>query len=283
MERRDAWIKSTTRKAAAVAPVKAPTVDETRTEQNAARKIVAASPSTGTVKTPTKPGITGEIAPLKPQSVLANAGKVMAAPASSAPSTKPTYKTIQVENPEYTAWRSAQAKANSALVGIHDREEDRIAALNAPKVAPNVPPAPARFIEKRVLVAPQPMSRPVATDTSGLYRIRSGDTLGAISKRSGVSVAELARINGIADPNKIVAGQSIRLRANGAAVPLSAAPKASTGSTAARSAAAKSTTSAPTVVKGSSTGRDYVVGRVYVNGQGVKKKLMPDGKFVTVH
>ncbi len=52
------------------------------------------------------------------------------------------------------------------------------------------------------------------------YKIKSGDTLGKIAARNGMSVSELARLNGIADPNKIRAGQVIQLSA--AAAPQSA-------------------------------------------------------------
>lgn len=41
------------------------------------------------------------------------------------------------------------------------------------------------------------------------YKIKSGDTLGAISKRTGVSIDELARLNNIADVNKIRAGDTL--------------------------------------------------------------------------
>jgi len=45
------------------------------------------------------------------------------------------------------------------------------------------------------------------------YKIKSGDTLGKIAARNGMTVKELARLNGIADPNKIRAGQVIKLSA----------------------------------------------------------------------
>lgn len=43
------------------------------------------------------------------------------------------------------------------------------------------------------------------------YIIQPGDTLGAIAKRNNTSVEELARLNGIADPNRIKAGSPIDL------------------------------------------------------------------------
>lgn len=43
------------------------------------------------------------------------------------------------------------------------------------------------------------------------YTIKSGDTLSAIAKRYNVSVQQLAQANGIADPNKIYAGKTIKI------------------------------------------------------------------------
>lgn len=44
------------------------------------------------------------------------------------------------------------------------------------------------------------------------YTVKRGETLSGISQRSGVSVEELQRINGITDPTKLQIGQTIRLR-----------------------------------------------------------------------
>ena len=51
------------------------------------------------------------------------------------------------------------------------------------------------------------------------YKVKKGETLSGISQRSGVSVDELKRINGINDPTKLQAGQTIKLRGNGSAKP----------------------------------------------------------------
>lgn len=52
------------------------------------------------------------------------------------------------------------------------------------------------------------MSADIATDP---YLVKSGDTLGAIARRSGKSVHELMRLNGIRVANRISVGQSIYL------------------------------------------------------------------------
>jgi len=43
------------------------------------------------------------------------------------------------------------------------------------------------------------------------YKIKSGDTLGAIARRLGTTVKKLAELNGIKDVNKIRAGAALRL------------------------------------------------------------------------
>ena len=58
--------------------------------------------------------------------------------------------------------------------------------------------------------------------SAATYTIRSGDTLGGIAQRQGVSTAALARANGIDDPNRIYAGQVLTIP--GTASPAAAAP-----------------------------------------------------------
>lgn len=43
------------------------------------------------------------------------------------------------------------------------------------------------------------------------YLVRRGDTLGSIAKRSGQSIAELQRLNGLRDPHRLQAGQTLYL------------------------------------------------------------------------
>ncbi|MFL6116768.1 MAG: LysM peptidoglycan-binding domain-containing protein [Catenulispora sp.] len=65
--------------------------------------------------------------------------------------------------------------------------------------APTPPPAPP---------APAPPSPPA---TGGTYTVHSGDTLSGIAAKFGTTVAALVALNGIANPNLIYAGQTLRL------------------------------------------------------------------------
>lgn len=57
----------------------------------------------------------------------------------------------------------------------------------------------------------------VAADAAQTYRVRPGDTLGVIARRTGVSERQLMVINGLSDRHRIVAGQTLRLRQGGSA------------------------------------------------------------------
>ena len=63
-----------------------------------------------------------------------------------------------------------------------------------------------------------------AAATDRVVVVQPGDTLSEIALRNGLSVAELSVLNGISDPNRIYAGQ--RLRLTGAAAAVTATPSA---------------------------------------------------------
>jgi LysM repeat protein len=60
--------------------------------------------------------------------------------------------------------------------------------------------------------------------TGGSYIVKSGDTLSEIAARNNTTVAKLQELNNIVDPNKIFAGQAIKLPGSAAAPTAQAAP-----------------------------------------------------------
>ena len=58
--------------------------------------------------------------------------------------------------------------------------------------------------------APTPVPEPIPAGAE-TYTVRMGDTLSQIASRSGRTVNELARLNGIANPSQIYVGQVLRL------------------------------------------------------------------------
>jgi LysM repeat protein len=92
-----------------------------------------------------------------------------------------------------------------------------------PSVSPRPvfqPPAPVR---------PEPaMTEPL---TGSSYTVQKGDSLSVIAKRFGVSAREIAEINNLKDPNKIVVGQKLSMPGHASAEPKpadAAKPKAVT-------------------------------------------------------
>ncbi|WP_289000273.1 TIGR02594 family protein [uncultured Psychrobacter sp.] len=55
-------------------------------------------------------------------------------------------------------------------------------------------------------------NRPDSLKNQTHYKVKKGETLSDISQRSGVSVEQLKRMNGITDPTTLQAGQTIKLR-----------------------------------------------------------------------
>lgn len=70
---------------------------------------------------------------------------------------------------------------------------------------------------------PATLSAKPATPADATYTVKSGDTLSAIAAKYGTTYQELAKINGIADPNKIYPGQVLKLTGSTSAA---SAPKA---------------------------------------------------------
>jgi len=73
-----------------------------------------------------------------------------------------------------------------------------------------IPPQPVAGQANLVAAPPIPHPVPVKPDVQ-TYVIRKGDTLTKIAKRLGTTVKALALANGIKNPNKIIAGRTLRI------------------------------------------------------------------------
>lgn len=95
----------------------------------------------------------------------------------------------------------------SGLVGHEDTENGR----KTGKWDPNKQTFPWDWLIEQIRAGlslnPPPQEEPM----SNAYIVQTGDTLGAIAKRFNTTVAELVRINGIANPNVIPAGMLLLL------------------------------------------------------------------------
>ena len=84
-------------------------------------------------------------------------------------------------------------------------------AVTACGGAGSAPPVTPNAGDELVIVTPTPGTPPVAdTQTPARrYVVAEGDTLSGIAARFGVTEEALQTANGVADPNRLVAGQEL--------------------------------------------------------------------------
>jgi len=109
----------------------------------------------------------------------------------------------------------------SDLVALNPALRDDVAAgrLLVPPTYPLRVPAGTRAEFTRAL-SRLPESRKRDRQLGTTYRVRRGDTLGAIARRFGTSVAALQRANGITRPDRLQIGQTLEVRTGGSWSPL---------------------------------------------------------------
>ncbi|MEU8886749.1 N-acetylmuramoyl-L-alanine amidase [Streptomyces sp. NPDC048442] len=109
---------------------------------------------------------------------------------------------VQVEAMERAAAAVCRAHgwSSRSVIGHREWSDDKV----DPKGQPFT-----NLADFREDVADRLKRRP---STPSTYTVRSGDTLGAIAKKHGTTVAALVRLNGIKDPDRIAVGQTIRLK-----------------------------------------------------------------------
>lgn len=135
-------------------------------------------------------------------------------------------------NPEYKS-NPGLVRAG-ATIKLPGAINPTVETPTTPSVSPVTPqvttPAPTQTVTPTPTVSPvtptqtatppQTVTPPVAPkvvppnaqQTGGMYNVAQGDTLSAIALKNGKTVAQLAALNNIADPNKIKVGQQIKLQ-----------------------------------------------------------------------
>ncbi|MBI2939735.1 MAG: LysM peptidoglycan-binding domain-containing protein [Chloroflexi bacterium] len=83
-----------------------------------------------------------------------------------------------------------------------------------------------RLSPAQAVQAPAPEPARSAATGATLHVVQVGETLGAIADRYGVSADAVARLNDLADPNRLVVGQSLRLPARGGSAAASSTVRA---------------------------------------------------------
>lgn len=128
----------------------------------------------------------------------------------------------------------ASANGLSIKDVIHPGQRLRIPSTRAniaTKVAPVVKKTTTPVPAKTASVAKKTPTK-TAVPASAHYTIRPGDTLSAIARSHGTTVAALASLNKITNPSRIYAGQRIMLSASASShTPARTAPKPSKAST----------------------------------------------------
>ena len=195
-----------------VTPAAPVSANQNLTDARAEQRVVTRAPVEAPVAAPVvkSPAIAaGAVAAAPAASVVAKPAAV--APTPTAPLAAPG-----------AGLTAAQRNAMSSLAGT-----------GLSTVAP-IAPAPTAIVAPVQAVQPITVTRtPKTTEkiTGDSYTVRSGDTLSSIAARSGMTVQQLAAANGIANPNNIQAGQTIKLSSTSSntSAPV-AAPKASSSS-----------------------------------------------------
>ena len=75
----------------------------------------------------------------------------------------------------------------------------------------NTSPIPNQTQNPNPVQPTTPTQTPAKTSSTTDYKIKSGDTLSAIASRNKTTVAALAKLNKISDPNKIYAGKTLKI------------------------------------------------------------------------
>lgn len=200
----------------------------------------------------------------------------------AAPTATPKPVSKSIVNPAYAEWEAKYgdgSQVQTAATGA-PITKNQMAAMNAltglstPAPAAAAPPPPPKMITVTT-AAPVPATRPntLKPITGGGYTIQAGDTLSSIAARTGQSVNTLASLNGITDPNRIVAGNTLRLSGVATTPPASTTTTRPASSSGSSSSLAKNAVLKPTgagTFQTSNTKQTLKVGQKVQTSTGIK-------------
>ena len=129
------------------------------------------------------------------------------------------------------ATRSYTVRAGDTLSGIaarHGMSPERLASLNGTSTSSFIHPGQKLRVSG---TAAKPAKRPAARTSSARHTVRAGETLSGIADKYRMSIARLAKINGISTRSFIHPGQKLKVSGSApkAATKKSSTPKPSTG------------------------------------------------------
>jgi LysM repeat protein len=128
--------------------------------------------------------------------------------AEGAPLDEDAQATAMIATSNARATQTAQA-----AIAPDTSEETPVSPLITPTVAPTaIPPTAVPPTAVPATAAPAPTTPPTGEVT---YVVRRGDTLYSIARRYGTTVEAIATANGIANPNQIRVGQTLKIYVSG--------------------------------------------------------------------
>jgi LysM repeat protein len=122
------------------------------------------------------------------------------------------------EMPDQTAiFKTAQANSATAQAA---RDAATAVPPTSPELTPTAPPptvVPTAAPTQVPTVAPAPTTPPGGGMVT--YVVQRGDTLYSLARRYGTTVEAIASANGIANPNQIKVGQTLKIPTSGSPIP----------------------------------------------------------------
>lgn len=124
---------------------------------------------------------------------------------------EPSAAMVASVNALWAYLRSSRGYTAMTKVMGHQEVRGAFTRCPGPRVMAAIRAGRFRYSTPKPPTTPPP-TKPTVPSGSGVYTVRSGDTLGGIAKAHQTSVKALVLLNGIADPDRIDVGQKLYTR-----------------------------------------------------------------------